>query len=98
MICNCSKPRVFSDPRYDGRCQECHGTVVRKPPKAAICKRCGHRFSFSEAYMVGFSRENAMQWSHFCAECSESLRAWAGIRPGEPLTVGGPRQDLLPYP
>jgi DNA-directed RNA polymerase subunit RPC12/RpoP len=43
---------------------------------AIECAKCGGSVDLHNAYVVGYSKQAAMEWVYLCADCEAALREW----------------------
>jgi hypothetical protein len=49
--------------------------------KKYSCARCGGEVDLHGVYVIGFSKDSAMEWIYLCGGCEAGLREW--LRAGE---------------
>lgn len=41
-----------------------------------VCARCQGPVDLHDVYVIGYSKQSAMQWIHLCKRCEAELREW----------------------
>lgn len=40
------------------------------------CARCDAPVDLHDSYVIGYSKQSAMEWIYLCISCAAALRSW----------------------
>lgn len=43
---------------------------------SSACARCEGPVDLHDVYVIGYSKQSAMEWVHLCKRCEAELREW----------------------
>lgn len=83
-VCTCTQPIPAANPRLN-HCLRCCFRLAdpqtRPVKKPGRCARCNSAVDLQTSYVIGFSKQAAMEWIYLCDECRVDLRVWVGEVP-----------------